>query len=317
MDEGVNFLYYFYTDAMHTKMTASPVPQFALYGESAPNDAAELVHVELIETRSRQYDWHIANHTHRGLFQLLFLLRGKVRASIDGATWECVGPTVITIHPSVVHGFDFSRAAQGYVLTLDQSMLFGDGVNHMDGIAELFVEPLQMCFAAAPAGLARIEALLGQLMAEFAAPLDGHARMMDWLARCILLLLSRAQKERDDSALIGRADFDTFTRFRALVDGHFREQWNVGQYAARLTMTESRLNRLCLRIGGKSAFDLAQQRLILEARRKLTYVPASVQSVAYELGFQDPAYFSRVFKRHTGITPKQFRQQAVEQSRHG
>lgn len=296
-------------------MIDSSIPQFALYGESAPGDAAELVHVELIETRSRQYDWHIASHTHRGLFQLLFLLRGRVRATIDGEVWNCEGPTVITIHPSVVHGFVFSKAAQGYVLTLDQSVLFGgDGAHQVNRVAQLFVEPLRMDFAADSEVMGRIETLLEQLMLEFSAPLDGHAQMLDWLARCILLLLLRQQKDRQNSETIGRADFDIFSQFRQLVDARYSEQWNVARYAAKLKMTESRLNRLCLRLGGKSAFDLAQQRLILEARRKLTYVPASVASVAYELGFQDPAYFSRVFKRHTGMTPKQFRQQAVEQA---
>lgn len=290
-------------------MIASSIPQFALYGEAAPG-AAELVHVELIETRSRQYDWHIADHTHKGLFQLLFLLRGRVSATIDGKTWHCDGPTVIAIHPSVVHGFVFSKAAQGYVLTLDQSVLFGGDAG--DRFAQLFVEPLRMTFPAESEVMVRVQALLEQMMQEFAAPLDGHALMLDWLARCILLLLLRQQKERHDSELIGRADFDTFSRFRELVDANYRAQWKVERYAAKLKMTESRLNRLCLRLGGKSAFDIAQQRLMLEARRKLTYVPASVASVAYELGFQDPAYFSRVFKRHTGMTPRQFRQQGDE-----
>jgi AraC family transcriptional activator of pobA len=47
---------------------------------------------------------------------------------------------------------------------------------------------------------------------------------------------------------------------------------------------------------------------MLEACRKLTYAPSSVSSIAYELGFQDPAYFSRAFKRHTGVTPKAYRE---------
>lgn len=316
MDESASFLYYFDIRKTSIQMIPSSIPQFALYGESAPGAAAELVHVELIETRSRQYDWHIADHTHRGLFQMLFLLRGRVRATIDGETWDCEGPAVITIHPSVVHGFVFSRAAQGYVLTLDQSVLFGnDAPSHGDRFTQLFVAPLLMRFAPGSEGLLRVEALLEQMMQEFAAPLDGHALMLDWLARCILLLLLRQQKDCHNSEMLGRADFDTFSRFRALVDANYRKQWKVEQYAAKLKMTESRLSRLCLRLGGKSAFDIAQQRLILEARRKLTYVPASVASVAYELGFQDPAYFSRVFKRHTGMTPKQFRQQADDKDR--
>lgn len=311
MDESPILLYYFDTPENLIAMTTPDIPQFALYGESAAHEAAELVHVELIETRSRQYDWHIARHTHRGLFQLLFLLSGRVRATIDDVLWDCEGPTVITVHPSVVHGFEFFNPAQGYVLTLDQSVLFGQQGEHAERFAALFIEPLRLQFAPDAEVLGRLQELLGQMMKEFLTPLNGHALMLDWLARCLLLLLLREQSDRCASATIGRADFDTFSRFRALVDVRYREQWSVAQYATKLKMTESRLNRLCLRLGGKSAFETIQQRLILEARRKLTYVPASVSSVAYELGFQDPAYFSRVFKRHTGMTPMQFRQQGA------
>ncbi|HNH36489.1 MAG TPA: AraC family transcriptional regulator, partial [Rhodocyclaceae bacterium] len=55
------------------------------------------------------------------------------------------------------------------------------------------------------------------------------------------------------------------------------------------------------------AFDLVQARLLLEARRRLVYIAAPVSLLAYELGFQDPAYFCRVFKRATGMTPTAFR----------
>jgi AraC-like DNA-binding protein len=52
----------------------------------------------------------------------------------------------------------------------------------------------------------------------------------------------------------------------------------------------------------QSAFEIAQERLLLEACRQLTYLPAAVASIAYELGFQDPAYFSRLFKKRFGLT---------------
>ena len=52
---------------------------------------------------------------------------------------------------------------------------------------------------------------------------------------------------------------------------------------------------------------MTQDRLLLEACRKLTYLPASIASIAYELGFQDPAYFSRLFRSETGRSPQTYR----------
>jgi AraC family transcriptional activator of pobA len=285
----------------------STVPQFVLYGEKTRPDDAELVHIETIEARSRVHDWHIGSHTHRGLFQVLFLFAGHASATVGDAVWECEGPVAITIHPSVVHGFVFSEEAHGYVLTVDQHVVFNAEQNHGDLFSPLFVDPLAIDLGGAQGMGERIEALLGSLVAEAAGPREGHAMMLDWLARCVLLQLVRAHAEHRLARQSGHGDFELFSRFRAEVEQHFRQQWQVGDYATALRVTPTRLNRLCIRLAGKSAFDIAQDRLMLEACRKLTYVPASVASIAYELGFQDPAYFSRIFKKHLGLTPKEFR----------
>jgi AraC family transcriptional activator of pobA len=289
------------------------IPQFALYGEQAQADSAEFVHIELIETRSRLYDWHIGTHVHRGLFQVLFLFAGQVRASVGDEVRECAGPVAITIHPSLVHGFDFSEQAQGYVLTIDQQVLFASARDRGDLFAPLFVEPLAIELAPTGATRIRLESLLEQLLAEAAQPQEGHQLILEWLARAALLLLVRAQAEHRLADESGRGDFTLYTRFRAEVEARYKEQWQVGQYASALRVTPTRLNRLCLRIAGRSAFDIAQERLLLEACRQLTYLPASVSSIAYELGFQDPAYFSRLFKRRFGLTPREYRQ-APQQS---
>jgi AraC family transcriptional activator of pobA len=321
MDEIENNLYYFDTfhfprtgppmSASSNKAPAREVPQFALYGEHAPIDNAEFVHIELIETRSRIHDWHIDSHTHRGLFQVLFLMAGQVRAEVDGLVHECEGPTVITIHPSLVHGFEFSREAQGYVLTIDENLVFSVADSHTDMFSSLFVQPLVLSLGALPEVQERLEALLKNLIAESSWPRYGHAVMLEWLTRSALLLLVRVHAEHRFADQSGRTEFELFSRFRALVEAHFKEQWQVGQYASQLHVTPTRLNRLCIRLSGQSAFDMTQDRLMLEARRKLTYVPLGIASIAYELGFQDPAYFSRLFKKHAGMTPKEFRQHTL------
>lgn len=299
-----------------TARTLPEVPQFALYGEHVRPENGEFVHIELIETRSRQHDWHISNHTHRGLFQVLFLCAGEVRASVAGAVWHCVGPTAITIHPSVVHGFDFSQEAQGYVLTLDQQVVLAAG-GDAGVFSSLFVQPLAIGLAHAPQARERIEGLLKNLIAEASWPHYGYTLMLEWLARSALLLLVRVHAEHRFAGQSGQGDFELLNRFRAEVESRFRQQWLVGQYAAALRVTPTRLNRLCLKLAGKSAFDIAQDRLMLEACRKLTYAPSGIASIAYELGFQDPAYFSRLFKKRLGVTPKQYRQQPLGAAVHG
>jgi AraC family transcriptional activator of pobA len=293
--------------AAPTRAAPAAIPRFALYGEQTRAENAEFVHIELIETRSRVYDWHIDRHTHPGMFQVLFLFGGEVRAGVDDALWECQGPTVITINPTVVHGFDFAPEAHGYVLTVDQHVVFSAAENQADLYSSLFIEPLAIDLAALPDMRARLEALLQQLLAEAIWPQHGHTLMLDWLARCILLLLVRVHADHRIADQSGRSDFELFSRFRAEVEQHYRDQWQVADYAIALRATPTRLNRLCLKLAGKSAFDIAQDRLMLEACRKLTYVPASIASIAYELGFQDPAYFSRLFKKRIGVTPKAFR----------
>jgi AraC family transcriptional activator of pobA len=316
MDENGYRLYYFYTPTFYAPGPTVPaklarpsrdIPRFALYGEQTRADGAEFVHVELIETRSGLYDWHIGTHIHHGLFQVLFLFDGQVSASIGDAVWECAGPVAITIHPSLAHGFEFSKKTQGYVLTVDQQVLFAAAREHGDLFAPLFVAPLAIDLRPAGAARARLEALLEQLLLEAAWPRQGHELMLEWLARSALLLLVRAQAEHRLADQSGQGDFALYTRFRALVEQRYKEQWQVGRYAAALRVTATRLNRLCLRIAGSSAFEIAQERLLLEACRQLTYLPASITSIAYELGFQDPAYFSRLFKKRFEVTPSDYR----------
>lgn len=287
--------------------TTAAIPRFALYGEQTRAENAESVHIELIETRSRVYDWHIDRHTHPGMFQVLFLFGGEVHAGVEDQVWECRGPTVITINPAVAHGFDFAPEAHGYVLTVDQNVVFSAAENQADLYASLFMAPLAIDLAALPEMRARLEVLLQQLLAEATWPQHGHTLMLDWLARCVLLLLVRVHTEHRIADQSGRLDFELFSRFRAEVEQHYKDQWQVADYAGALRATPTRLNRLCVKLAGKSAFDIAQDRLMLEACRKLTYVPASIASIAYELGFQDPAYFSRLFKKRVGVTPKAFR----------
>lgn len=99
----------------------------------------------------------------------------------------------------------------------------------------------------------------------------------------------------------------TVERFRSLIERDFRRLHRVQDYAARLGVSPGHLNVLCLGQLGQPASAVIHDRLLLEARRLLRYTDAPAFVVSTELGFADPAYFGRFFKREAGTTPRQYR----------
>ncbi len=286
----------------------SNIPSFSLYGERGADLGAEFVHIEDIRSRSQLYNWEIRSHLHRGLFQAVCVLDGGARISLDELTTERRGPIAITIPPAAVHAFRFLPRTHGYVLTVAEATLFAGAASRRRSIfADLFSEPRILDLAATPGLAERVRDLLGQIAAEFRTQQPERTLMLDWLVRAALLLFARAQSSLAEAARPDRARSDLFARFRALVEAHYREQWSVPDYAAALHVSDSRLNRVCRALAGRSAFDVVQERVLLEARRRLIYISAPVSQLAYELGFQDAAYFCRFFKRHSGVTPTEFR----------
>ena len=104
----------------------------------------------------------------------------------------------------------------------------------------------------------------------------------------------------------GREHLQRFTR---LLESHFREHRPIEQYASELGISAAHLNALCRRLAGQSALQLINQRLLLEAKRSLVYTAMTINQVSDSLGFSEPAYFSRFFKRGSGLSPKAFRLQ--------
>jgi AraC family transcriptional activator of pobA len=129
------------------------------------------------------------------------------------------------------------------------------------------------------------------------------------LARAVIWRLAQA-RVREQPLADGRSGRHQalFTRFLMLVEAHFLEHWSLDQYASRLGLSTTRLNRLVRNQIDRSALELVHERLTREACRRLVYIAAPAASLAGELGFEDPAYFSRFFKRRMGMSPHRWRQ---------
>lgn len=295
-------------------MKAYPVPRFALYGETT-SAAVEMLHVEEVRLRSHRHQWEIDPHLHQGLFQVLWIHAGEAHTRLDERAMVVHGPAAILVPPGVVHGFRFAPEVDGFVLTLSgRFMVEGDAGLAGEAFAALFASPAVLGLQPGGEGAARLDALFRCLAAEAAEPGGDGSPAPAWLARAILWRLAR---ERASQAEAGPGEAGRhghralFTRFLVALEEHFLEHWSVARYADRLGVSPASLNRLVRQQSGRSALEMVHDRLLREACRRLIYVAAPVASLALELGFEDPAYFSRFFKRRMGMSPHRWRRQGI------
>lgn len=274
------------------------VPHYALYGDARDAPPEEFFHCETIAMRSRRYDWEIAPHLHPALSQMLFVARGGAKVLLGEARHDVAGPLLVCVPSGLVHGFRFSPRVVGFVVTASRDFL--DSLGRLDGLRRQMSE----------AALHRPSPKLGrgllqvgrQLLEAERERFDGDAhRLHRTLAEAWLRLAIQPGLERYDRR------GSIAQRFQALVETNYRAHRPLAFYAGQLHCTVRTLSRQCDEAFGLSPLQLINRRLLFEARRLLRFTNARAGDVAAELGFEDPAYFSRFYRRVTGHSPSEER----------
>src|SRR5690606_38112311 len=145
-----------------------------------------------------------------------------------------------------------------------------------------------------------------RLHAELSGRAAGRLLLLEPLMTAALVALVRAGSASvpvDGLADRDRRRIETLT---TLLAAHFREHRPVSFYAEAIGVSPAQLNRLARSATGFSVQGLATLQVMEAARRDLVFTPTPVQAIAYSLGFSDPAYFNRFFRRQTGLTPGAF-----------
>ena len=286
------------------------VPVFDLYGEDARYTDPGFVHIETIADRSSSNGWVIRPHRHGNMLQLLCLYAGRYDVKIDDAHYVREGPCAMVVPPGAIHGFAFSPDTQGMVLTIALPMLSSPALAASRACID------DLCEHKAPIDLANHLALFRQLedalemiRREIASPAPGRTAMLEWLSGMTLMLLWRGlDADRSERAPIDQPG-RVLQRFRELLEERFESQWQVDDYATALHVSVSTLARHCRQLTGCTPKALIHNRVLLAAKRRLMYTQESIGRIAEGLGFQDASYFSRFFRKQTGMSPKQFREE--------
>lgn len=292
MDRASHFLY-------DSRMSTARIPLWTLFGESA--DLPDVVHVETIEARSRLHDWTLQAHRHARLHQILHLETGAGEVSLEGGLHPLKPGCFVNLPMGVVHGFTFRPGTGGLVVTFAAELL-DQSLRPAEGLREVLARPAVL--EQAP-GLGPV---LAALQAAHASRAVARSMELRALAALSLAQIARALAKAAGASPAHRGAPDLLARFETLLDQHLTDHWGVADYAAALAVSAPHLSRLTRAATGRPASGLIEDRLIREARRHLVFTDLPVSRIAYALGFEDPAYFTRVFTRATGLAPRAFRQ---------
>jgi AraC family transcriptional activator of pobA len=289
-----------YNSNMRAMATPRSIQTYNLFGEAG--DLPDVVHCETIAARSVLHDWTFPPHRHARLHQILLIERGGGEATLEGRRFALRPMRVINVPVGHVHGFAFKPGTQGFVLTISAEML-DEVLEAPEGLLRILAQSTVL------KGTSRMRATMTQIFDEYAGRHFARAHMLRTLSGNLIGLVAR-ELARSDIARDGTATSDLVRRFEVLIEQHFRAHWTVADYAKALSITPTHLSRLARTATGHAASQLILERVVREARRNLVYTNMPISTLAYALGFNDPAYFSRLFLGATGLSPRAFRDKA-------
>ena len=284
---------------------SSPVPTFHHYGEPHRSTADNFLHVERLADRSLPAGWTIRPHAHHELNHVILIADGGGVMQADGGASDFHAPCLLLVPARTVHGFKWHTDSSGWVITLASD--YRDELVRRDpDIAALSASPVVV-----PLTLEAARAIATQirvLTKELAWSAVGQRTAVDAALAAILVHAVRGLAHHSSGPERNRDRYaQLVARFRALVEERFRERQPIGRYATQLGVSATTLRVACTRVTGKPPVELVNLRAMLEAKRSLCYTGQSVAKIAYTLGFFDPAYFTRAFTRHVGMSPRHYR----------
>lgn len=255
------------------------------------------------------------NHLHfphrHSFYHIVLFTGGKGTHSIDFCRYKVEAFQLYCMIPGQVHSWHFTGEMDGYVIN------FSDRFFHSFLLNPQYLERFSFFSGVSNEGVIKIpSAARSKITALFESIVAAAATLRtvqdtDKLKILLLHLFMLFEEDASTSPgkLVPQQKTMLLRNFRKLIEEHYKTIRLPRQYAELLYITPNHLNALCQDMVGKTAGELIRERVLLEAKRLLTNVNLTAAEIAYELDFQDNSYFSRFFRKYTGLTPEAFRKQ--------
>lgn len=247
------------------------------------------------------YDFLSAHRHH--FYEILVFEKGKAQHDIDFSTHHAVAGTVHFVASENVHVLVRAKDSQGF------SIVFTPDYFDAALLGSLPFNSASPAIQLSRPAFGKVLQVVRLLREEFSQSATQSGPLIHALATSLLLLLAKGSAGAQTTTPATHAG-DHLQRFRQLVKEKYKSHLTVAEYAGIIGLTPKHLIELCKAQTGQTPLKIIREQVVSEAKRLFYHTRLSVKEVAYELGFDDPASFSKYFKLATGHAPALYRKAA-------
>lgn len=258
-----------------------------------------------------QEDLNRAEPHRHTYYEIIWIKKGHGSHLVDFEEHEFEGPCLFILNPGVVHKINKAVPTEGYVVKFSESF-FAEIPSAEKNLLRhgLFdnIHPRPI-FKLKQEEVSLLDDLMQKMLKEY--------RLHEEVSKSILLsylkiFLLQVYKLREDQSgpVRNSPRHQALQQYKKLIEENFRQHHDLEFYAEALATSRRNLQNITQTCLGKPAKSLINERLLLEAKRMLYSGGQSVKEVAFELGFNDPAYFTRFFKKYVQRNPSEFAEEA-------
>ena len=240
-------------------------------------------------------------------YSIYWIKEGKGTYNIDFESYSFDGNVLFFLSPGQIFAVDSEKIKEAYKISFIRDFyciqthdkeVSCNGVLFNNIYETPFVKPTE------PA-IKKLDFIISNLIEEFQQQETAQYDMLQAYLKQFIVLSVRIKKE--DFQIKDDPQTKLYKDFSLLVDLNFKKEHTVTYYAQRLGLSPKSITKHFQKNGSASPSDYIKNRLLLEAKRQLIYTDDSVKQIAYDLGFNDPAYFTRFFTKSELKSPLQFK----------
>lgn len=287
---------------MKVKRSTSETPLYCLdtFGPKA-NEAS--FYAEELKTHLKKHEFVSRPHKH-DFYLILYITKGGGVHTIDFRDYKVAPYSFFFMTPGQVHSWKLDAGTNGHILFFTRNF-YQMQLNPNNLVDLPFFQPLSSAPTLRLSNHKTVDILIQDMSNEFNGEKKADLKILRSYLDLLLLLLAKEYESTGNASTHG-VSFK-LRKLEQLIERNFLKLKKPSEYADLVNLSPSYLNNLCKQTLGKTLTELIQDRILLEAKRLFAYTDLTANQVSQKLNFSDASYFSKLFKKNTGLTPEQFK----------